>query len=433
MRAWQLTEDGIVAPPTSIEVRDSDGNVVSMSSLTASLAEGAEGEVALPEGLRGMVLLTARSTIEGEAIGVSYGVSLETEDAFASVQPGREVSPFHVYELGPLRTMNRRRAPTELDPRIEEGACVPELACWLSVWVGQKKARVRVRAIAGVRIEQAEAGPRSGFLRFPIVVMGHEARIEVEALGPDGEVVAAREVRLPVVPGGTSVRAYVRGRRVRLSWESLGARQPVLVDAYRGNRWTYALSVTPEQPWLPVQLDKGVWRLQVREDLFSANTAGVVHVVIADNAAEAAQLAARAVLADASRDGLDPLADAIIDGRVSAEHAKDAVLALFGPRNFGVLSLSGVVSRFELEPERTRRILTQWTAAALIVFIGLLVSLFLFRMELRTQSRAREILEGVGGPLDPLPDGAPVERWLWAFVLLIFVLIAVLALSKGWF
>jgi len=57
----------------------------------------------------------------------------------------------------------------------------------------------------------------------------------------------------------------------------------------------------------------------------------------------------------------------------------------------------------------------------------------LLRIELAAQARAHRILEDLG-------DGSPVSRpdrssgrGLWAFVLLVFVVMAVLALSKGWF
>jgi len=408
--------------------------LISTTTMTTSLAEGLEGEVSLPDDIEGIAFFVARTDIEGNEVSVRYGVSVEPVDALRTYQPGRETSPFQVYELGPLRVVDPKAAPQELDPRIEGGACVPELACWLSVWVGKKATRVRVDEIAGVRFEETLIGPTKGFLRFPLVVIGNEARIEVQALGPDDRVAASREVRLPVVPGGISARASLDGGRVRIEWDELGDDGPVLVDAYRGNQWTYAFSVTPNDPWLPLPLDPGVWRFQVRADLFSRSTAGVAHVVIPDGDGSAAlEVAAQTVLADAQRDGLDPIAMAIIDGEVPPDQAEDAIRALFGPRNFGVVSLAGMVSLPEVDPGQSRRDLMRRIAAAIILAIGLLVSLALLRLEFLAQARARELLEGFDDA-GPLPSPAPLlERWLWAFVFLVFVLIAALALSKGWF
>ena len=433
-RAWHLTDRGVGAPPTVIELRDGSGALISTTTMTASRAQGLEGEVTLPDDIEGPVLFVARTDIDGHDVSVRYGVSVEPDDALRTYQPERETNLFQVYELGPLRLVDPKRAPLQLDPRIEGGACVPELLCWLSVWVGEKPARLRVHSIVGVRFEKTVIGPTRGFLRFPLVVAGNEARIEVQALGPDDRVVASREVRLPVVAGGISARASVDGRRVRIEWDELGGSGPVLVDAYRGNQWTYAFSVTPDEPELPLPLDPGVWRLQVRADLFSKNTAGVVHVVISDRKGSAAlEVAAQAVLAGAQRDGLDPIAMAIVDGEVPSDQTEDAIRALFGPQNFGVVSLDEVVSLLEVNADQSRREPVRWFAAAIILAIGVLVSLALLRLELLAQARARELFEGFDDAEPPPSPAASFERWLWVFVFLVFALIALLALSKGWF
>jgi len=434
LRAWHLTDHGVGAPPTVVELRDASGALISTTTMTTSRAQGLEGEVTLPDDIEGTAFFVARTNIDGSDVSVRYGVSVEPDDALRTYQPERETNSFQVYELGPLRLVDPEGAPHELDPRIEGGACVPELPCWLSVWVGAKAVRLRVRSIVGVRFEETVIGPAKGFLRFPLVVAGNEARIEVQALGPNDRILASREVRLPVVPGGISARASVEGRRVRIEWDELGGSEPVLVDVYRGNQWTYAFSVAPDEPWLSLPLDSGVWRVQVRADLFSRNTAGVVHVVISDSKGSAAlEVAAQAVLADAQREGLDPIAMAIVDGEVPSDQTEDAIRALFGPRNFGVVSLAGVASVLEVDPDQSQRGVMRWFAAAIILAIGVMVSLALLRLELLAQARARELLESFDDA-DPLPNPAPsFERWLWAFVFLVFVLVALLALSKGWF
>ncbi|MGB5810549.1 MAG: hypothetical protein WBG86_08475, partial [Polyangiales bacterium] len=339
LRAWQLTDDGIDAPSTSVDLFDRKGTLISTTIMTPSRVAGLEAEIMLPKDVQGVVQLVAHTRIDGEAVSASYSVSVETEEAFRAYRPVRETSPFQVYELGPLQRLDPVRAPEALDPRVEEGACVPELPCWLSVWVGDEPTRVRLRPITGVRLDETEAGPAAGFLRFPVVVAANEARIEVQALDPTGRPVATRQIRLPIVPGGIVARGRVSGAQVRISWEELGGATAVLVDAYLGNRWTYAMSVTPDRPVLPVSLEPGVWRLQVRRDLFSTNTAGVTHVAVTGGGRnDPLRMAARAVLDDAARDGLDPIAVAAENGEISPAQAEDAILALFGPRNFGVVA-----------------------------------------------------------------------------------------------
>jgi hypothetical protein len=75
----------------------------------------------------------------------------------------------------------------------------------------------------------------------------------------------------------------------------------------------------------------------------------------------------------------------------------------------------------------------RWQAAAVILLIGLMVSMVLLRIEIVGQVRARQLLEGLGDEAVAPSPRASSGRGLWAFVLLVFVLMAVLALSKRWF
>ena len=117
------------------------------------------------------------------------------------------MNAFQAYSLEALRTTDLERAPPALDPRVEEGACAPGVPCTLTVWVGQSDGTLRVRSLAGVDPLESTAPVADGFSRFALTVMGPEARVAVEALGPRGEVTAVRDVRLPLVPGGMTARA----------------------------------------------------------------------------------------------------------------------------------------------------------------------------------------------------------------------------------
>ncbi|MGB5266454.1 MAG: hypothetical protein WBN30_07695, partial [Polyangiales bacterium] len=144
---------------------------------------------------------------------------------------------------------------------------------------------------------------------------------------------------------------------------------------------------------------------------------------------------ATAVLEDADQRGLDPLALAVLDGALPGASGDDAIRALFAVPNFDVVAVgSGMSSRIgvdeglELVQERRR-----WQAAAVIFLIGLIVAAVLLRVELLAQARARQLLDALGDRGSHHRPKAFSGRGLWAFVLLIFVLMAVLALSKRWF
>ena len=102
-----------------------------------------------------------------------------------------------------------------------------------------------------------------------------------------------------VISGGIVARASAPQGQLAIEWEQLGGPRPVLVDVFEGRRWVRAFSSSAEDSDFPV-LGPGVWRLQVRSDLFSDNTAGVSYVVVEDpDGPGRLRQAADAVLAEA--------------------------------------------------------------------------------------------------------------------------------------
>jgi len=437
LRAWQIARDDdgypvVFAPEVEVELRNDAGLTVARTKLSASLVQGVEGSLTIPSGLDGEHSLIAHAEIDGRALEVDR--ALHVRPGIDSRRPaGREVNAFQTYELGSMRVVDSKRAPAVLDVRAAEGVCVPDLPCTLVVWVGDWEGRVRARSLAGFRFEADTVRASRGFARLPSTVRGQEGRVAVEAIGEDGAVLAAREARLPVLPGGLVARASVDAGSVRLEWEGLGGPRPVLVDIFQEHRWTGARSLGPGEGSLG-RFPPGVWRLQVRTDLFSDNTAAVLFVVVTDpDGGDPLILAADSVLADADRDGLDPLAMAIVDGAFSGDQG-DALAALFSVPNFDVVAMGpgvsttiGVDEALAFAQERRR-----WWAAAAILLLGFSVSMVLLRVELIARAEARQLLEDLGEGAPP-PRRPTFGRGLWAFVLLVFVLMAVLALSKRWF
>jgi hypothetical protein len=439
LRAWQVSEDDdgytvVVAPAVEVELRNAAGVVLAKAELEKSLVQGTEGRLQIPDGIDEVLSLVAVAEIDGDAVSVERALYVR-ESIESRLPKGRSVNAFQVYELGPIHAADSRHVATTLDPRVEEGACVPGLRCWLTVWVGGEAVAVRVRPVAGVRLGERTVRHSNGFSRFPLVVAGSEGRVQVEAVGEDGAVVAAREVRLPVVPGGIVARATATDDRIEVEWEQLGDRGPVLVDVFQGRRWMQASSLSPDDPHLPA-LGPGVWRFQVRGDLFSDNTAGVSYVIVADPKGPGrARQGAEALLGEAGRDGLDPLALAIVDGAFPRADADDLLRALFAVPSFDVVAMGpGVSARVGVdETLEEQQELRRWQAAAAILLIGLMVSMVLLRVELVAHARARQLLGDLGDEAAPPARGAASGRGLWAFVFLVFVLMAVLALSKSWF
>ncbi len=439
LRAWQLTEDDagytvVASPPVVVELRNAAGMPVARAELGESFVHGREGRLPIPSEQSGTLSLLATAQIDGKEVTVKRTLFVR-ESIESRLPSGRTVTAFQAYQLGPIRVADSRRAVQLLDARVEEGACVPELRCSLSVWVGGQDIRLRLRSLAGVRVDSRVVRPSDGFARFPILVTGSEARIVVEALDPDGVLLAEREVRLPLVPGGIVARASAKGDRLQVDWQQLGEPRAVLVDVFEGRRWVQALSLSPETPYLAAP-GPGVWRLQIRADLFSDNTAGVSTFVVADpTGPDRAHLAATAVLGDADRRGLDPLALAILAEPLPEASVDDAIAALFAVPNFDVVAVgSGMSSQLVVDQALAlRQERRRWQAAAAIFLIGLIVAAVLLRVELLASARARQLLDALGDGASPPARMPSSGRGLWAFVLLVFVLMAVLALSKRWF
>jgi hypothetical protein len=432
VRAWQLDGDelgrvSVRAPRVRVELRGSDHRVIASTTLERSRVEGAEGRVDIPNQLDGPFGLVAISEIDGREVSVERTLYVR-EGVDSKLDAGRTVNAFQAYELGPLRRIDPSRAPSALDPRIEEGACVPDLPCTLTVWVGRWPGTVRARSLTGVRIPVGTAPVSGGFARFPLTVVGPQGRVAVEAIDETGTVTAVREARLPVVPGGMIARAEAAGGDVSVEWRSLWADAPVLVDVFDGHRWVDALSLTRAESRIE-GLPPGVWRLQLRQDLFSGNTGAVAFAVIPFDA-RAVSLAAELVLEGSDERGLDPLAMAVVDGSFEGD-PEAAVRALLAVPAFDLVELDGGASSrvgvdeaaAKLQESRRR-----W-AAAFILVLGLVVSIVLFRVEVLARERANRLLESLssGGVAATTPRG------LWALSFLVFVAIAVLALSKSWF
>jgi hypothetical protein len=437
MRAWQVDQDEegrtvIRAPAVSIELRDEAGLLLQRSSLQTSRVQGAEGTLPIDASIEGELSLTARSIIDGEAVEVSR--TLYVRPGIDSKLPeGRSVNSFQAYQLEPMKVHAPNEVPSTIDARIEEGACVPELECTLLVWVDGVDGVVRVQNLRGARLKQPVVPVVGGFAELSLAVRGQEALVDVFVLGPNGLPLASRRVRLPVVPGAMVARVNAQGRRASVQWQDLGGPTPVLLDLFEGRRWVAALSLDAETEAFELP-GPGVWRVQLRKDLFSDNTAAVSYAVVARSGGRSAlRDAAEAIVQRSQLEGLDPLAHAVLEGRFGGD-AQLAIRALFAVPSFDVVSTGTGVSSAILagaEPDRLQDRL-RFLAAAFILVLGLVVSAVLFGVEQTARADAERLLAGLDERA-PSRRSPSVGRGLWAFVLFVFVLMALLALSKRWF
>ena len=422
----------IRTPAVSIELHDEAGLVLQSSSLQTSRVHGAEGTLPIGASIEGELSLTARSIIDGEEVEVSR--TLYVRPGIDSKLPeGRSVNAFQAYQLEPMEVHVPNEAPSTIDARIAEGACAPELECTLLVWVDGADGAVRVQNLRGAQLKQPVAPVVGGFAELSLTVRGQEALVDVFALDPNGLPLASRRVRLPIVPGAMVARVSARGGRASVHWQDLGGPTPVLLDLFEGRRWVAALSLDAETETFELP-GPGVWRVQLRKDLFSDKTAAVSYAVVARPGGRSAlREAAEATVQRSQLEGLDPLAHAVLEGRYEGDEEL-AIRALFAVPSFDVVSTgTGVSSAIlaDAEPDGIQDRL-RFLAAAFILVLGLLVSAVLFRVEQTARADAARLLAGLDERAPPRRS-ASGGRGLWAFVFFVFVLMALLALSKRWF
>jgi hypothetical protein len=164
---------------------------------------------------------------------------------------------------------------------------VPEIACELFVHVGAPAAGLALVPSASITPEPSSARPSeetAGVVRLRFVVHGPEALVTLAATRA-GVPVATRALRMALGLGTSAVLDSPRilGEPSALRLGLHGDERGCIVDAFHDRHWLRTAALADcrggEQPrWPP--LAAGLWRLQLRRDPFSAESAGVRNVYV---------------------------------------------------------------------------------------------------------------------------------------------------------
>jgi hypothetical protein len=215
-----------------------------------------------------------------------------------------------------VRVEAGERAPAQLAARVRGGVCVPEQRCQIAVHVGEPGASLRVEPNSTLTpIAVAAAPETSGVVELGVVSHGPEAELWLTALRNSNATannerrVAARSVRLPIAMAGLGAEAngvvFESSEQVRV--RGLAADGGCIVDAFYAGEWraTGSLAECQKPSALPFVLAPGAWRLQLRRDAFSTDTAAVLALYVRRSAETPGQVAstlAQAGLARARND-----------------------------------------------------------------------------------------------------------------------------------
>jgi hypothetical protein len=282
----------------SVKIVTARGELASSLEPAAKGSLDLEANVALPTALHAgdWIQLHARANDEKPPLEVYAHVQVR-EQLDSQIPQGRAVRALQQFAPGPIQAEPGAIAPDALAVSVRGGACVPEQPCKLAVSVGSPKASLHVQSNSTLTASAsaARASPETdGVVILDVTTHGPEAELWLIAERA-GQRVARRAVRLPIAMAALSAEPSLRvvASSQELLLHSPAASGGCIIDAFQNGRWreTGSLAKCDKPSRLPFELAPGLWRLQLRRDAFSEQTAGVATVYVRGASAPEQQIA----------------------------------------------------------------------------------------------------------------------------------------------
>lgn len=365
---------------------------------------------------------------------------IRVRDRLEVVMPrGRAARGLQQFSPGPIQAEPDATAPDGLAVRVRGGACVPELSCTLAVRVGSPAASLHVQP--NTTVTPSPAAQRgsletSGTVVLTLTTHGPEAELWLVA-DRAGTRVARRAVRLPVALGGFDVEGVplVVNRSADLRLRGAGIEGGCIVDAFQAGHWRGTGSIrdcaTPSG--LPFALGPGLWRLQLRRDALSSETAAVAAVYVRKPQESPQQVAAAWAGAAVAQDPDDWLARKCMaePGLCEDEAALEYLAAIV---ETGLLPLPEAATGYaaRLEQARQQNARMRWMAllALCLGAVGLVLSVG--RTGVSAGVRASQLLsEDPGAARRAHRRGLLLSAASALSLLLVFAVLALYVLARG--
>ena len=392
-----------------VRIERSDARVIASGRLEPSRGSlpDLEANLALREPLVAgedlRVIAEAQQLERPLSVRASVRVLARTEGVLPEGRPLRGLQQF---SAGPVEPELGALPPSSVSVQVSGGACVPEQRCHLLVHIGTPAAALRV--LPNSTLTPATLRPSaetSMVVEVDVTTHGPEAELWL-ALERSGQRVARRNVRLPIAMAALNVEwnhAELLAGALPLKVHSPAADGGCIVDAFRDGAWRATGSIADcAQPHaLPLTLTPGLWRLQLRRDPLSMQTAGVAVIALSRPAPDPqAQADALAVLLAAARRSApeDPLARACSDqpeacGSAAAQRYLAALLET------GLVPLPTARTGFADSVARVRAQRARMRTIALIALLlgGTGLALSIGHSGVRAGQRVSLLLEGDPG------------------------------------
>jgi hypothetical protein len=383
LRYGRLLEiDGPVLLREPVAVELASNQVLSSGSLEPA-PEGLidlETNVALPPMRAGdWIRVHARAKDQKPPLEVYAHVHVR-EQLEPVIPQGRALRALQQLAPGAVQVEPHAIAPDALYVRARGGACVPEQTCRLAVHVGSPQAALRVQDNSTLTAATRGSEETPGVVVLDVTTHGPEAELWLIAERA-GQRVARRAIRLPIAMAAlrADTNKLVVERSSALTIASPAAAGGCIVDAFQNGHWreTGSLSACSTPSRLPFELGPGLWRLQLRRDAFSTETAGVASVYVQSANEPPEQIAAIWARAAQQLAPDDRFARACATAPERCTNAS-ALEYLAATSEIGLLQLPSPVSGYALRLERSREQATRmrWLALAALCLgaVGLVLS-----------------------------------------------------------
>jgi hypothetical protein len=274
----------LVREALAVRVERGPGQVIARGRIEPARGElsDLEANLALPLPLAAGERLQVIAELPGRDPPLAVRASVSVQAQLSPLQPeGRPLRGLQQVSAGPVRAEPDATAPSALEVQVSGGACVPEVPCRVLVHVGTPAAALRVLPNSTVTPADARASAEtSGVVELGFTTHGPEAELWL-AVERAGQRVARRSVRLPIALGALGARfapdVPVLDAQAPLGVYAVAADGGCIVDAFQDGHWraTGSLASCAAPGPLPFALGPGLWRVQLRRDPFSMQTAGV--------------------------------------------------------------------------------------------------------------------------------------------------------------
>jgi hypothetical protein len=309
----------LITAPVELELRARSGQRLAHARMQPSYAHSMDAVLTLPQSYEGEARLTAHARLDAATPSSERVLEIKQESpAELLTLHERPLSPLQRFAAGPVRVRSEQPAPNALSLVITGGACVPEQPCELWLYVGSPAASVHVLATPAATPDPQSAHPSEptdGVVHLRAVTHGPEAELAIVAERAGTEV-ATRSFRLAVALG-----ANVASEQPRIfdapARPQIGLRSDeggCIIDAFLERRWlrTGSLRDCRDHEPLPFDaLEPGLWRLQLRRDPFSGDSAAVRSIYVRQPGEPAAHVLSRLASAALDQSPDDALARAV--------------------------------------------------------------------------------------------------------------------------